>query len=379
VLTPSGRSFAFAAVVLAALGAVLGFPELLALAGAAAVLVVGALVRAHRRIDVDVERVVRPDRVSEGEPVLAELTVHGRAGQRGRPPVVHDRIDGRSIPIAVPALDASGSATVRYPLPSDRRGRYRIGPLDVGWTDALHLVERNVPRGEATVVVVHPTVHDMAALPAGAAHEFEGPTSSNSPQGGIAFHSLREYVVGDDLRLVHWMSTARTGRIMVRHNVVTTEPRAVVVLDTTAASYAGDTFEDAVRVAASLCSAARRDGFPLTFHTTSGQSVSVGTSASGLVGVLDVLAEVTADGTGGLTALATLVPPGPGCALGVVTGAEVVDLPATAAALRQRFDRLTIAQLGVPELRAARLPGVTAFAGRTSGELAEAWNRRLRW
>ena len=74
-----------------------------------------------------------------------------------------------------------------------------------------------------------------------------------APEGTIAFQGLRPYVVGDDLRMVHWRTTARTGTLMVKKHVDTNRPQVVVLLDDRAGSYpANRWFEEAVEVAASL-------------------------------------------------------------------------------------------------------------------------------
>ena len=68
-------------------------------------------------------------------------------------------------------------------------------------------------------------------LPVGFAKDLEGPTSDASPAGDIAFHALRPYQLGDDHRHIHWMSTARTGTLMVRHYVDNRRPTLAVLLD----------------------------------------------------------------------------------------------------------------------------------------------------
>ena len=81
------------------------------------------------------------------------------------------------------------------------------------------------------------------ACPTGQTRHLEGPSSDTSPQGNITFHRLREYVAGDDLRLVHWRSSARAGRLLVKHNVDTSQPYTVVIFDQRPSLYTEESFE----------------------------------------------------------------------------------------------------------------------------------------
>ena len=53
----------------------------------------------------------------------------------------------------------------------------------------------------------------------------------------LAFHALREYVPGDDLRHVHWRSSARAGELLVRQYHDTRRNHATVVVDADPAAY----------------------------------------------------------------------------------------------------------------------------------------------
>ena len=69
---------------------------------------------------------------------------------------------------------------------------------------------------------------------------------------GDEFVTLREYEVGDDLRRVHWRSTARTGELMIRQDEARWRSRAAVVLDVNPGAHDAASFEVAVEAAASV-------------------------------------------------------------------------------------------------------------------------------
>jgi hypothetical protein len=96
------------------------------------------------------------------------------------------------------------------------------------------------------------------------------------PHGTITFDSLREYVVGDELRRVHWRSSAKVGELMVREQLDTSEPTIVVLLDDRASAHpevrdgTAASFEDACEAAASVVAAAVREDIPVMLHLVSG-------------------------------------------------------------------------------------------------------------
>jgi uncharacterized protein (DUF58 family) len=107
--------------------------------------------------------------------------------------------------------------------------------------------------------------------------------------------ATREYRRGDDLRRVHWRSTARTGELMVRREEQPWESRATVVLDTRAHAHRGEgptaSFEWAVSAAASIAVHLRQAGYKLRLVTGTGVDVDA-TDGSGDGIILDTLADV---------------------------------------------------------------------------------------
>ena len=351
-MTRSGMVAAALAVVLTFAGAVLGYPELAAMGFTCGAALLVAWVWILIRPDLEPYRTLEPGRVSEGDEARSHLAVTNRGRRRTPPLVATELVGSHGEVIRLPSLAVGETFSLTRRLPTGRRGRYVMPPLMFGHSDPFRLVRVGSRRGSQLVLWVHPRFHHVAPLPSAGAQDVDGSTSPTSPQGGVAFHSLREYLPGDDWRLIHWRSTARTEQLMVRHNVVPDESQHMVIIDGSSDVYPdGEAFEEAVRVAASWSVAAVRGGCPVRLCTTAGRTaedVPLARSEARPVTVLDLLAEVArSDGDPGLTALPGLIPADRTVAVGVVTGrAAAAGQLALLPSLRSRVASLSLAQVG---------------------------------
>lgn len=267
-ITSRGIGLLVFAGLLLLLGFRFGYPEL-TLLGAAALIAVGCAVGvAGWRPRLDVRRQAEPDRVGRGEPATMTLTVRNGGRLRSANMIAEDRCGNRPVAVPLLRLRPGRDTTVSYPVPTHRRGVVPVGPLRVTGRDALGLVVLARAHGDTAQVWVHPRIHPLSAVPAGVARSMDGRVD-RVPHGSITFDSLREYVVGDELRRVHWRTSARIGELMVREHLDTSLPRIVVLLDDRAAAHpllvdgVAESFESACEAAASVVAAARREELPI--------------------------------------------------------------------------------------------------------------------
>ena len=369
-----------AAVVLAVLALVSGYGELAVIAGALLVAWLVAVAVALRPSSIVAQRFIVPARVKEGEKAQGLLTISNTGRVRAPPAVATEAFDGRDFPIPLPSIPAHSEHVCSYTVSTSRRGRHRVGPLRISRADPFGFVRAATAGGPIAQLVVHPQVFDVPPLQSGRVRDLEGAQQSRRAQGGVAFHHLREYVPGDDRRLIHWRSSAKTDKLLVRHNVVTHEPSLSVVLDTSAVYSDADAFEDAVRVAASLVVAGVNGGFPTSLHTTSGYGGTVELNGDGLVRVLDLLAAVrTGSDDPGLAYLAGLYGSGRAeTSLGVVTGLPGPHLLGRISRVASRFDTVSTILVGDRLDRAApAISGSFVMRAPTAADWARMWKSRF--
>jgi uncharacterized protein (DUF58 family) len=226
--TPGAWCALVVALVLLVAGWVLAYSSLLVIGVGLGLCLLVAGLGLLSRPQLEVDREVEPDRVTVGEPATATIVYRNVGRRRSSLLVAREQFADQQIELALEPLPAGGAGTCRYDLPTSRRGRFQVGPLDVGSSDLFGLLEATSTRGLSVDLVVHPAVLPIDPLPSGRSRDLDGAAGGEALSGGIAFHSLREYVHGDDLRLIHWRASAKAGTLLVRHNVDTVTPRTVV-------------------------------------------------------------------------------------------------------------------------------------------------------
>ncbi len=350
----------------------------MAVIGTAAIIACAiALGIAAVRTRLAVERVLVPDRVTRGESCTVRLTLRNENRFRALTVIATDRCGEVVVDVPVSHLGRGRQTLTEYVVPTSRRGVVEIGPLRIVRPDPLGLVSTSRAYGASGRVWVHPVAHPICAVPAGIARSLEGRVD-NVPHGNGAFDSLREYVIGDDLRNVHWRTTARVGALMVRERTDTSLPVVIVVLDDRTDAHTADSFEEACEAAASIAVAAIREGLEARLRLVSGVEV---TGRGVMNAYLDALAEATlgAEGTDIRPVVDQLRVGRYGDTLVFLTGpGGLVDMPRVAA-LRGVYPVVVAGLFGESAAAPVTSPGLLVLATPTACEFAAAWDGVGRW
>ncbi|GGZ31546.1 DUF58 domain-containing protein [Streptomyces poonensis] len=291
-LTTRGRSFLAAGVAAAVCAYVLGQGDLLRVGLLLAVLpAVCAIVLYRTRYRVAGSRRLSPARVPAG----TEARVHLRMDNVSRLPtgvlMLQDRVPyvlGPRPRFVLDRVEAGGRREVSYRVRSDLRGRYPLGPLQLRLADPFGMCELTRSFSTYDTLTVIPRVEPLPPVRlSGEAKGYGDGRQRSLALAGEDDVIPRGYRHGDDLRRVHWRSTARYGELMVRREEQPQRARCTVLLDTRGIAYEGagpdSAFEWAVSGTASVLAHMLERGFSVRLLTDTGSSVP-GEGADGFTG-----------------------------------------------------------------------------------------------
>jgi uncharacterized protein (DUF58 family) len=242
------------------LGLRLGWQELFLAAACCAIALAVAVGFVIGRPSLDIEIELDPSRVKAGEKAMGRLVATNRSRARLRKLNVEVPVGESLAGFEVPALAAGASHDEVFIVPTIRRSVIAIGPARAVRSDPLGLLRRDAVEQTATELFVHPLITPLESLAAGLQRDLEGQVTRDLSSSDLAFHALRDYEPGDDRRHVHWRSTAKIGKLVVRQYQDTRRLRLTLVVDGAAGSYQTEgEFELAMSVAGSICARAARD------------------------------------------------------------------------------------------------------------------------
>ena len=301
---PSTRGWALALTGAAIWGCGIAFGseplETLGFTLAALVLIAMAVVRLGRH-DLELTRRVSPERANAHQPVDITLTVTNRG--RGPAPLL---LMEEKLPVGITGLgrfalngiEPAGQRKATYKIEAVSRGRYDIGPLEVIVSDPFGLARVKSQGLDTSTLLVHPRIErlslprDMGERRSAAAAALRQPTGPR----GEDFYTLREYAEGDELRKIHWPSTAKRNKLMIRQEETPWHMRSTILIDDRRGAHEGEgsqsSFEHAVEGAASVVDLYHRSGYTFRFAGSHHDGITGGKGALHYNRCLDTLAMV---------------------------------------------------------------------------------------
>ncbi|OLB80461.1 MAG: hypothetical protein AUI14_06675 [Actinobacteria bacterium 13_2_20CM_2_71_6] len=298
-LTTRGKSFLACAVTVFLAAVILGEKDLLRVAVLIGLLpLLAAWYVGRTRYKLACTRSLEPTRTPVGASARVVLRLQNLSALPTGTMLLEDRLPyalGSRPRLVLERLSRRQASSVAYSVRADVRGRYEVGPLVVRLTDPFGLCELSRAFPTVDHLTVTPTVVPLPGIRLTADYSGTGDSRTRS----VAVHgeddaATREYRHGDDLRRVHWRSTARVGELMVRREEQPWESRATLVLDVRKHAHRGEgptaSFEWAVSAVASIAVHLRDAGYRLRLVTDLADIDTTESEAE--AAILDHLAEV---------------------------------------------------------------------------------------
>lgn len=233
-----------------------------------------------------------PDLLFANQPITATLVVKNC---KSRLPSFSLRVldvsDGRDLDrgLAIRQLLPGASQLLSYPLIACRRGRLNLDGVRVATSFPFGLFVKKAYYPVDGTIVVCPELKPLAdgilqdLLAAGYEH------SVHRRGYGNDLYNLRLYHAGDDSRNIHWATTAKTSKLIVRETEAEDQRRATIHLSTIAPASHDALFEQAVTFTASLAHHLAGRGYHLRLVAGSHHS-SFGQGETHLITLLRILA-----------------------------------------------------------------------------------------
>lgn len=351
-VTTTGWAVITLVIVGLALAVAFQWVEALACALAGVVALLLAAMRVAWRPPHVVSIRVPNERIVAGQTAVGEISVRNERARSARSGIIELPIGTGTGEFVVPPLGAHETWDEMFLISSRHRGLINVGPARAVRSDALGLLRRVRMWDEPVLLHVHPRTVRVPFDATGFQLDVEGVATGKLSSSDVSFHALRDYEPGDDRRAVHWQSTARLGKLIVRQYEETHRSHHVIVLDTSRDAWDHDTFETAVSVAGSLGLANLRESRPVSLSTTEGWLPS-----GVAMRMLDALSEVKARSFGDLSRrVREAVAQRPGVsALTLIVGPNVTDIEAAHLARLAPIDvPVSIIRIGAEGVRARR-------------------------
>ena len=244
-----------------------------------------------------VTRWAHPAVLTVGDTGRVDLLVRNRGRWRAPRIELTEPVGPRATArLSIASLRAGEQVSAGYRVPALRRGVLDVGPAYIHHGDLLGLAQTIHAAGGLTELTIAPQTFELPMPQLGTGVLGRHLLALAQRLGTGEFHSLRDYVDGDEPRTIHWKASARSEGLKVRQHEAQGVRRCIVVLDGDPAAWAPhtdpDAFERAVTAAASLVLSAQRAGLTTRFVTGGPHGAAIDLRGPDVATAEDGLAQV---------------------------------------------------------------------------------------
>ncbi|WEV59914.1 DUF58 domain-containing protein [Bifidobacterium sp. ESL0728] len=252
-VSPLGWSVTGLAVVALAAFPALGWHELLVCGVIGLVMLVCGIAMSLGNTKFHATLSVSDNRITVGDSVKVDVNI-SNPGKSPTVSVLGDLPMGEMHQrFRIPALAPGKAKDEQVEFRATSRAILPVGPLKISKGDPFGIVRHEQSLSQSVQVFIHPQTVFLNSLDSGIFRDLEGSPSGQVVDDDLDFYGLREYRPGDDMRNVHWLSSAKTGTMMVRQYEATKRTDTSITLGVNPTDYSTeDEFELAVSVAASI-------------------------------------------------------------------------------------------------------------------------------
>jgi len=253
-----------------------------------------------------------PPSCNEGEQIVVNLTVRNASWAPKFYLRAEDKLpdwletSGFISPIILFLLPGE-SRQISYFLSPVKRGVYTIDAVHVIATDPLGFATYNINVPVKSELMVYPSVLPLRRpfLDDSAAQGWRGLELGRTRGSGHDFHGIRAYQPGDEVRRIHWATTARTGKLTVVESAQGSALDAVIALDLFKDVYRdledGPTgaIEIAVKIATAICADLLRRSQTVHLIYCAGDEITdvIADSSGTMPAMLEALAKANPKGS----------------------------------------------------------------------------------
>lgn len=263
-VTKVGLVALFFVVLWLPLGVLLDWPEFAFLGAVSGLILLVAIPFLIGGNDYEIGFELPDDHLVAGELANAPISVTNTNNHLQLPGVLELRIGEGIEEFAIPLLRAGETKNIAFEVPPQKRGKIQLGPMTTVKTDPVATLRRENQLLEKKEVYVYPKTVQLPPSREGILRDLEGDPTVSIVDSDMSFHSVREYVLGDNPKHIHWKLSAKMtnpGQFLLRQYEESRRSKMLVILGTNPNEYGNesDEFELAVSAAASLGLMAIRD------------------------------------------------------------------------------------------------------------------------